>query len=141
MSRKISYSDIGNRLKYLRDQKNLTQQEFADSLGITQSWLSELETGIKAPSDVLIVALEYRYMINRIWLLTGNGEMYQEKKGIDEIEVYSAEEKDTCKKLLRIIRTKQETTVMAIKQNIEAFLTTPDKEKTAESPKKKIITA
>lgn len=47
---------------------------------------------------------------------------------------YSREEREYAVKLVEIMRTKMNGTVQAIKQNIDAFLTTPDKE--AEALKK-----
>ncbi len=78
MSREITHRDIGKRLLLIRNRAGLTQKEFAESVGIKQGWMSELERGIKKPSNVLLVALEYRYKLNREWLLTGKGEMSAE---------------------------------------------------------------
>ena len=45
---------IGNAIKTLRKNKGLTQGEFCDMVGITQSYLSLIENGIKDPSmDVI----------------------------------------------------------------------------------------
>jgi transcriptional regulator with XRE-family HTH domain len=73
-SAKLS-KDIGDRIKAVRLPNNLTQQLFAESLGIAQGYLSELEKGIKMPSDTFLIALSYRYEINMDWLLAGKGEM------------------------------------------------------------------
>lgn len=83
MSREKSYSEVGARLRLAREQIGLNQQAFASSLGIKQSWLSELETGLKEPSDVLLMALQYRYMITAAWIRTGKGPMYAEKDGAE----------------------------------------------------------
>lgn len=40
---------------------------------------------------------------------------------------YSKEEREYIDRLIKIMRTKMDGTVQAIKQNIDAFLTTPDK--------------
>jgi len=77
MSRKNFYSDIGIRIKKVRESLNLTQKAFAESLGITQSWLSEIETGQKRPSEVLLTAIQYRYKIRKKWLMFGDGEMFE----------------------------------------------------------------
>lgn len=46
--------NFGEKLRLLRQHKNLTQPELADSLGIEQSYLSKLENGKSLPSsDVL----------------------------------------------------------------------------------------
>lgn len=76
MSRKKSHSDIGYRLKSIRKTEKLTQHAFASLLGIKQSWLSELESGIKQPSDVLLAAIQYRFNIDRDWILAGKGWTY-----------------------------------------------------------------
>ncbi len=56
------------------------------------------------------------------------------RTGLDseEVEVYNEDERAYCKKLLRILRTKQDKTITAIKQNIDAFLDNPDKELSSE---------
>jgi transcriptional regulator with XRE-family HTH domain len=86
MSRKKLYSDrlkrlykeTGDRFKKVRISLGLSQQEFAQSLGTTQSWVSEIETGFKQPSDTLLIAIQYRYKVNRKWILFGQGEMFEE---------------------------------------------------------------
>jgi transcriptional regulator with XRE-family HTH domain len=46
--------NVGEKLRQLRQEKNLTQPELAEALGIEQSYLSKLETGKSLPSgDVL----------------------------------------------------------------------------------------
>ena len=47
--------NFGNRLKTLRIQKKLTQQQLADLLGLTKSVISAYENGLRYPAyDVLI---------------------------------------------------------------------------------------
>jgi transcriptional regulator with XRE-family HTH domain len=67
--------NIGGRIKAVRLQNNLTQQLFAESLGVAQGYLSELEKGVKIPSDTFLIALSYRYEISMEWLLAGKGEV------------------------------------------------------------------
>ena len=46
--------DLGEKVRALRQQRNLTQPELAEALGIEQSYLSKLENGKSIPSaDVL----------------------------------------------------------------------------------------
>lgn len=80
MSSKISHRDIGNRVREIREAFHLTQSAFASSLGIKQSWLSEIESGKKAPSDMFFVAIEYRYNISSQWLISGDGDMFRSEK-------------------------------------------------------------
>ena len=47
--------DFGNTLKSLRLQKNMTQAQLSQKLGLTKSVISAYETGLRLPSyDVLI---------------------------------------------------------------------------------------
>ena len=74
MSRKkcdTNKKSLGERIKQIRLNKNLTQQAFAKPLGIDQSFLSELENSKYPPSKPLLLAISYVYQININWLLTG----------------------------------------------------------------------
>lgn len=42
---------VGNKLRRLRMQKNMTQQELADTLGLSVSAISSYELGWRTPSD------------------------------------------------------------------------------------------
>lgn len=42
--------DLGNQIKNTRKQKGLTQAEFALSVGITQTYLSQIESNLKEPN-------------------------------------------------------------------------------------------
>lgn len=72
------HSDINNinkRINLAREYLGLTQEKLRISLGLSQSYISEIETGKKKPSDTVLIALAYRWEINFHWLLTGEGEM------------------------------------------------------------------
>jgi transcriptional regulator with XRE-family HTH domain len=42
--------DLGNIIKNTRKQKKLTQIEFASTCGITQTYLSQIESNLKEPN-------------------------------------------------------------------------------------------
>ena len=50
---------IGLKFKLKRESLGLTQSEFSELLGITQGYLSDLENGVKIPSDTLLLLLEH----------------------------------------------------------------------------------
>lgn len=70
--------DTGPRIRQARQALGLTQKEFAGALGIVQGFLSGIETGRKAPSDTLLIALTHTYGINPGWLKSGAGEPFQD---------------------------------------------------------------
>ncbi len=51
----------GNEIKKLRKRIGLTQQEFADEIGITHNYLSDIERGKKKPSDIILKSIWNRY--------------------------------------------------------------------------------
>ncbi|MDY0267755.1 LexA family protein [Trichloromonas sp.] len=69
-------SDIGSRIRGLRQSLGQTQKEFAAALGIVQGFLSAVESGKKTPSDTLLIALCQMHGIRREWLETGEGQMF-----------------------------------------------------------------
>ncbi|WP_420266023.1 helix-turn-helix domain-containing protein [Candidatus Magnetominusculus dajiuhuensis] len=81
MSSKILDADIFYRIKLVRKKYRLSQKEFASELGVSQGFLSELESGKYKPTKIILLAIAYLYPINIDWLLTGKGGMY--KPGTD----------------------------------------------------------
>ena len=72
--------NIGARIKAVRSDFSLTQSDFASSLGISQNYLSEIEKGIKTPSETILIALSCIYKINIKWLRLGKGTMSEADK-------------------------------------------------------------
>ncbi len=73
-------TDIGARIRQIRQSKQMTQKIFSESLGIVQGFLCSIERGKKMPSDTLLIAMQYLYRINSSWLYSGTGEMYSLEK-------------------------------------------------------------
>ena len=48
---------IGSKFKLKRKSLSLTQSDFSKVLGISQGYLSDVENGIKIPSDTLLLLL------------------------------------------------------------------------------------
>ena len=58
-----------NRIKDLRDDSDLTQQQIADAIGITQRKYSYVETGTQPLTDELLVKLANYYQVSIDYLL------------------------------------------------------------------------
>ena len=50
---------IGLKFKLKRESFGLTQSDFSKALGITQGYLSDVENGVKIPSDTLLLLFEH----------------------------------------------------------------------------------
>ena len=60
---------MDNRIKDLRDDSDLTQQQIADAIGITQRKYSYVETGTQPLTDELLVKLANYYQVSIDYLL------------------------------------------------------------------------
>ena len=58
-----------NRIKDLREDHDLTQQQLADAIGITQRKYSYLETGTQQLTDEILVKLANYYNVSIDYLL------------------------------------------------------------------------
>ena len=95
---------MNERLKKLRRELDMTQQEFADRIGIKRNSLANYETGRNTPIDAIIVSICREFNVNENWLRTGEGEMFVEMSYDDEIAQFvgqvMGEEDDSLKKRL-----------------------------------------
>lgn len=66
---------MNERLKKLRKSLNLTQQAFADRIGISRGNIAAYEVGKNAISDAVISLICREFDINEEWLRNGTGEM------------------------------------------------------------------
>lgn len=67
---------MNERLKELRKTLNLTQQEFADRIGIKRNSFANYETGRNTPIDAIIVSICREFNVNEKWLRNGIGDMF-----------------------------------------------------------------
>ena len=65
-----------DRLKELRKALNLTQQKFADKLGVKQNTIAQYEMGRNDPSDAVIISICREFGVSESWLRHGEGEMF-----------------------------------------------------------------
>lgn len=68
---------IGQRIKQIRSSKKLTQDDFAEIIGLTKNFISLIETGNRTPSDRTISDICRVFHVNESWLRTGDGEMFK----------------------------------------------------------------
>ena len=64
------------RIKELRKYLNLTQQKFADRLGLKRQTIAAYEMGNIEPSDSTLLLICREFNVDENWLRTGEGEMY-----------------------------------------------------------------
>lgn len=81
---------MGDRIKVLRQSLGLTQQEFADRIGIKRGAIANYEIG-RNISDVVINSICRTFNVNEHWLRTGEGEMFIQVSRDQEIMDFVAD--------------------------------------------------
>lgn len=80
---------IGERVKELRKQINLTQQAFADRLNLKRNTVGSYEVNVVEPSDRTISDICREFNVNETWLRTGEGEMFNQITRSEKLPPFS----------------------------------------------------
>lgn len=67
---------LKERIKKIRKELDLTQQEFADRLGVKRGSIANYEIGRNAPVDSIISLICREFDVSEEWLRNGEGEMF-----------------------------------------------------------------
>lgn len=69
---------VGSRIKELRNSLDLTQQKFADRLGIQRGAIANYELERNVPIDAVISLICREFNVREAWLRDGTGEMLEQ---------------------------------------------------------------
>ena len=67
---------MNRRIKLIREQKGLTQDEFGKTIGSARNTIANYESGNRTPSNAVINSICREFGVNEDWLKTGEGEMF-----------------------------------------------------------------
>lgn len=71
---------LGNRIKEIRKKLNISQKDFANSLSMANSYLSEIENGRANPSFEFFYRLSTLYNVNLNYLFHGIDDMFMPRE-------------------------------------------------------------
>lgn len=94
-----------DRIKRVRKENGLTQVEFGEKIGVKGNTVTNYETGLRNPTDAVILSICREFNVNEEWLRTGNGEMFSESRKDDLIskllgDVLKSDETDFKRRLI-----------------------------------------
>lgn len=67
-----------DRIRKIRRELDLTQQEFADRLGIKRGTIANYELGRNEPVDSVVSLICREFGVNEEWLRNGTGDMFSQ---------------------------------------------------------------
>ncbi|MCC7438919.1 MAG: helix-turn-helix transcriptional regulator [Armatimonadetes bacterium] len=76
---------IGLRFKQVRQVLRLTMVALAERIGTTNGYISQIESGKTLVSIPLLISLKQVFGVNVDWLLTGQGEMFEQRGELEEL--------------------------------------------------------
>jgi transcriptional regulator with XRE-family HTH domain len=94
--------EFGKRIVELRKYLNMWQTDFAESVGVSHSFMSQVEYGKNKPGYTFFKNLFLEYHINPEYLFTGKGEIFLDAEK-DEREEYG-EFSDRIYEMLDLIK-------------------------------------
>lgn len=111
--KKVSILTLGERIKKVRKELDLTQQKFAEFIGSTQNALTGYETGRRNPSSPVINNICKTFNVDEHWLRTGEGEMFVQRSEEDELSaaverLMSGESSEFKRRLITALSTMKE---------------------------------
>ena len=70
---------MNERIKKLRRTLDLTQQEFADRIGVKRGTIANYEIARNEPTDSIVSLICREFNVSEKWLRTGEGDMFLPK--------------------------------------------------------------
>lgn len=100
--------DITDRLKEVRKEAGLTQQQFAEAVLLSQSTWAMIECGSRRLTDKNISLICEKFHVNEAWLRDGIGEPHAKQSWEEEVaqfvfSTFQSEEESFQKDLLRVL--------------------------------------
>ena len=80
-----------DRIKSVRKALHLTQQEFADKIGIKRNTVGLYEIGQSGVSDTVIKSICREFNVDESWLRTGEGEMFRKRTDNEILTEFAAD--------------------------------------------------
>ncbi len=80
---------MNTRIKEIREEEDLTQEEFGKKIGAARNTIANYETGNRKPSNAVITSICREFNINEDWLRNGTPPMRISPKG--KFSAYMAE--------------------------------------------------
>lgn len=93
---------MNERIALVRKSLGLTQEKFAEQVGLSRNFMWMIESGTRVPSDRTISDICREFNVNETWLRTGEGDMFNQITRSEKITAFltdiTADEGDDFKR-------------------------------------------
>ena len=79
---------MNERIALVRKSLGLTQEKFAEQVGLSRNFMWMIESGTRVPSDRTISDICREFNVNETWLRTGEGEMFNQITQSEKIAAF-----------------------------------------------------
>lgn len=119
---------MNERLKLLRKTLKLSQDAFAERIGMKGSSISLLESGGRNITEQVIKSICREFNVDYIWLATGDGEMFVDTDDdfIERIDRIMVGEDDARKNLFKALLEASDEGIAAFQRIIDLFASKKD---------------
>lgn len=111
---------MNERIKQIRRELGLTQQEFAERIGLKQNSIALIESGKRNISDQAVLSICREYGINEEWLRTGWGD---KKTNNSDSELEALTEKYNLSAADRVLIEKYISLKPGVREAVLKFMT------------------
>mgnify|MGYP001855611149 FL=1 len=107
-----------SRIVKIREDNNLSQEKFAEKLGLSRNFINQVENGKKNVSNRTISDICRLFNVNRKWLETGSGDPYvdPEEKFVSYISEITDSDDDFIKDFISVYMELDETSKLALRK-------------------------
>ncbi len=119
---------MNERLKLLRKTLKLSQDAFAERIGMKGSSISLLESGGRNITEQVIKSICREFNVDYIWLTTGDDEMFVDTDDdfIERIDRIMVGEDDARKNLFKALLEASDEDIAAFQRIIDLFASKKD---------------
>ena len=79
---------MNEQIALVRKSLGLTQEKFAEQVGLSRNFMWMIESGTRVPSDRTISDICREFNVNETWLRTGEGEMFNQITRSEKIAAF-----------------------------------------------------
>jgi transcriptional regulator with XRE-family HTH domain len=82
---------MNERIALVRKSLGLTQEKFAEQVGLSRNFMWMIESGTRVPSDRTVSDICREFNVNETWLRIGEGEMFNQITRLEKITSFLTE--------------------------------------------------